>query len=1354
LLLVTFLVVVTGQAQTTNILVGDLPYGAEPYKLLDVYHRDGASNDPVMVLIHGQASDKTDWAPFRGFFLDNGFIVVTPQWQGSTATMTDPIADMAQACVWVAGNIGQYGGDPTRINIGGTSAGAYIGAMLAYARELDIRVFLGLAGLYRADPFINGEKERPVEFVTPADPATFLGHGEIDERASPQESVTLASRLDAAGVENDLYILPGVGHADIKTAVFFDPNFQHVRDALSVFLRRMNDLSVPTTVFVEATDNAAAEPGTDMGAITVARFGDTAVPLTVSYTLAGSAGSGVDYAALPGTITIPAGSALTNIVIRPINDATPECDETVVLTLPASPNYFIDPLRATALVTIADNDLPTIRLSVADASAAETNADTARFVFARSGCTNDPLAVGYAIAGTANNGVDYLALPGVVTFAAGTNSQSVTVTPIDDTQFEGDETVDITLLPGTGYNVGSSNTLTVTIADNDAAPVQPTLARSPAALPAQAIVAGENAPTQNFQVWNAGSGALNYTLTDDAAWLSLSALAGASGGATNLHSVFYNTAALSPGSYTATITITGANGALNSPQTIGVTLNVGACVYEVAPTIRNVGSLSGTATLSVNTSAGCAWTAAAGSPWITIMAGSGSGTGTVTFAVAANTDCAPRAGLISAAGQAVTINQSAGAGVFTIAPTSRAHSAAAEGGTINVSVSGASCAWVATSNAPWITVTLGASGTGDGVVSYAISANAGCLPRTGTLTVAGQTFTVTQAGSTGSFTTSPTSRAHPAASGAGTISVTASSADCSWHASSNAAWLTITSGASGTGDGVVSYNVNANLSCQPRSGTLTVAGQTFTVTQAAGAGNVALSPPGRQHSASGETGAITVNPSSGNCAWTAATGSSWITIASGASGTGTGAINYAVAANLSTNTRAGAITVQNQTFTITQGGVVGAGLLGEYYAGTAFATQLLTRVDAAVNFDWSFGAPDAAVPTDRFSVRWTGKIIPQFSEDYTFRTVNDDGARLWINGVQLINDWTGHPPQTNTSAAVALVAGQAYDIVMEYFEGTSTAVAKLLWSSASQPLEAVPASQLIPTQTGLRGEYFAGTSLATQRLVRVDAAIDFNWGFGPPNPSVPGDGFSARWTGRIVPRFTDSYTFQSVNDDGLRVWIDGNLVISDWAAHPPATNTSAAVALMAGQPYDITVEYFENTSSAVAQLYWSSPQQPKQIVPATQFRTESAGQQRGLRGQYFTDTGMATQKLVRVDAAIDFNWAFGAPATTMPTDKFAVRWTGKIVPASSESYTFHTVTDDGARLWVNGQLLVNDWNNHATTTNTSVAVALMAGQTYDIRFEYYDNVSEAIARLLWSTPTLPRQVIPAAQLVPATADTP
>jgi mannan endo-1,4-beta-mannosidase len=142
--------------------------------------------------------------------------------------------------------------------------------------------------------------------------------------------------------------------------------------------------------------------------------------------------------------------------------------------------------------------------------------------------------------------------------------------------------------------------------------------------------------------------------------------------------------------------------------------------------------------------------------------------------------------------------------------------------------------------------------------------------------------------------------------------------------------------------------------------------------------------------------------------------------------------------------------------------------------------------------------------------------------------------------------------------------------------------------------------------TGLRGEYFDNADLSASRLVRLDPAVSFSWGAGSPDPSIAPDTFSARWTGQIEPLSSELHTFYVDADDGVRLWIAGQLVIDSWSDQP-ATEHLGTVMLTAGQKADIRLEYYENTGLAGVRLSWSSPSQfIKTIVPRSRLYPPAA----------------------------------------------------------------------------------------------------------------------------------------------------
>jgi hypothetical protein len=141
----------------------------------------------------------------------------------------------------------------------------------------------------------------------------------------------------------------------------------------------------------------------------------------------------------------------------------------------------------------------------------------------------------------------------------------------------------------------------------------------------------------------------------------------------------------------------------------------------------------------------------------------------------------------------------------------------------------------------------------------------------------------------------------------------------------------------------------------------------------------------------------------------------------------------------------------------------------------------------------------------------------------------------------------------------------------------------------------------------------------------------------------------------------------------------------------------------------------------------------------------------GLKGEYFDNLNLTNLKRVRIDANINFNWGTGSPVEGMEPDTFSVRWTGFIVPRYSESYTFYTESDDGARLWIDDRLIIDDWADHGLEERSG-RITLSAGQKVSIRLEYFDRAGRAQARLSWSSQRQTRQTVPQSQLYPSLPD--
>jgi hypothetical protein len=216
------------------------------------------------------------------------------------------------------------------------------------------------------------------------------------------------------------------------------------------------------------------EDGTTNLIYTFTRNGVISNPLTVNYTVGGTATFNTDYTqsgaasftSTTGTVTFAANATTATVTVDPTADTTVENDETVALTLTTGTGYTIGTTTAVT-GTITNDDLPSITLAVSPSSVTEDGTTNLVYTFTRTGVTTNALTVNYSVGGTATNGTDYTSIPTSVTFAAGSSTATVTVDPTADTTVENDETVALTLTTGTGYTIGTTTAVTGTITGDD-----------------------------------------------------------------------------------------------------------------------------------------------------------------------------------------------------------------------------------------------------------------------------------------------------------------------------------------------------------------------------------------------------------------------------------------------------------------------------------------------------------------------------------------------------------------------------------------------------------------------------------------------------------------------------------------------------------------------------------------------------------------------------------------------------------------------------------------------------------------------------------------------------------------------
>jgi choice-of-anchor C domain-containing protein len=224
-----------------------------------------------------------------------------------------------------------------------------------------------------------------------------------------------------------------------------------------------------TSVTLAVSPASVTEDGTTNLVYTFTRSGVTTNPLTVNYTLGGTATLNTDYTrtGTNNTVTFVAGSSTATVTVDPTADTIVESNETVILTLAAGTGYTVGtPNAATGTIT---NDDTSVTLAVSPASVTEDGTTNLVYTFTRSGVTTNPLTVNYTLGGTATLNTDYTrtGTTNTVTFAAGSSTATVTVDPTADTIVESNETVILTLAAGTGYTIGTTTPVTGTINNDD-----------------------------------------------------------------------------------------------------------------------------------------------------------------------------------------------------------------------------------------------------------------------------------------------------------------------------------------------------------------------------------------------------------------------------------------------------------------------------------------------------------------------------------------------------------------------------------------------------------------------------------------------------------------------------------------------------------------------------------------------------------------------------------------------------------------------------------------------------------------------------------------------------------------------
>ncbi|MFP5348131.1 MAG: PA14 domain-containing protein, partial [Actinomycetes bacterium] len=377
----------------------------------------------------------------------------------------------------------------------------------------------------------------------------------------------------------------------------------------------------------------------------------------------------------------------------------------------------------------------------------------------------------------------------------------------------------------------------------------------------------------------------------------------------------------------------------------------------------------------------------------------------------------------------------------------------------------------------------------------------------------------------------------------------------------------------------------------------------------------------------------------------------------------------------------------------------------EYFDGIGLAGQAVSSgCEDAVDHDFGEGKPKGVANADSFSARYT-TTRQLGAGEHTFTVTADDGVRVFVDGVRLINEWAMQGATTFT-AKRELAAG-SHTVVVEYFEAGGSALVR--FGMSGPPVTPEPP---VCTDDQYVAQYFSGVTLdGTPVATRCESAIDYDFGAGAPaGVAVGKDNFSIRWTRSAVLE-AGTYAVTATADDGVRVLVDGHAVVDQWKDQGPTTYTGS-VNLAAGK-HEIVVEYYERGGGALVR---ADIQRTAGTSGPADAWTYSAWNNTSLSGAAAV-TGCET--------AIDHDYGMGKPEGIADADRFSLRWS-KHVELAAGDYVFNAAADDGVRVLVDGHAVLDEWRDQGVTAFTAT-VPLSAG-AHDIAVEYYESGGGSLVR--------------------------
>lgn len=463
-----------------------------------------------------------------------------------------------------------------------------------------------------------------------------------------------------------------------------------------------------------------------------------------------------------------------------------------------------------------------------------------------------------------------------------------------------------------------------------------------------------------------------------------------------------------------------------------------------------------------------------------------------------------------------------------------------------------------------------------------------------------------------------------------------------------------------------------------------------------------------------------------------------------------------------------------------------AGILAEYFHTNAYrggpmelynfenktgekTLNVLNGSDLRPDFQYFNGSGDYG------TARFTSRLKIDRQGLYTFYGFGDDGFRVWIDGELIIDFWKGEWEVWQQSEPIELTAG-FHDVKIEYLQGWGGAMLQFYWESE----EAGISKAMIPASAYFQPEDRQDLGLTAQIYKCKEYAnniIDYKFEGELSKTvleSLDGSDLSAvlqNTIGRteyasgiihgfIVPEATGDYKFAMSGDDAYRLWINDQLAIDSWKLNSTNELISNSIHLLKGKLYKIRINYAQAKDNSNLKLSWKNGDGPLEVISTSCLRQGNKELPddntviHGLLAEIFSGTYLDEKKGEKVIPEISkgFGWSNLFKEFNGSSEYGSIRFTGQLKAEQEGDYTFYMIGDDGFRLWVNGELIIDFWEAKWDIQKESNVIHLNEGMN-DIRIEFFQGYGGTYLTWEWSqTGFENRVIVPSDYLYPASTE--